>query len=256
MTNLFPRICISRIDKSITKLDGKTIEAECVSRKNSVDKPHMNHRLEIVQKAVKQLEEDFDKRKIDKALERPTCQNFEDGNPNESHNSYDRISIASYDFSLCVSLRSLTSILSSHSASGALRTGSLDQGDSAEFTGDIEAVKDEASPIPMSDTEMKDFEDYQALTKEARSLYLELEPGADSLSESALSFRSKSDSPLSLMNRNEKKLRMSELRALVHDWKGHRINCYGDLLLFDILPISRGQKSNRFSFTLISSSGS
>lgn len=46
------------------------------------------------------------------------------------------------------------------------------------------------------------------------------------------------------IDREERKLAVEELKSLVEDWKGHRIEGFGDLLLYGQFTVLKGESVN------------
>jgi len=143
----------------------------------------MDSRLETIQNAVRRLEQQFDNREREECLRERSFQEMQVPDLSWSPESNNRMSIASYNPSLRMSLRNLESIISSPSISRApsmaISVEDLHSDKSMHIEDDPPSTQDEEWPLKASDPNLKDVENYRALMYETAT---ELQPVDDSSS--------------------------------------------------------------------------
>ena len=129
----------------------------------------MDNRLDVIQKAVKRLQLQFDNKEREELLRERKLQPMRDDSPEGTQRINNRLSIASYSSSLRMSLYNLESIISSPAISRApsmaisLDTDRHTSHGSVIVSEGLVSSDDNARALSGPDAVKKDMEDFKAL---------------------------------------------------------------------------------------------
>lgn len=167
------RFYSSRNNASMTKIDENTSHTKETLDQIKGNDARINHQLEIIYKEVRHLAQQVDKNETEELLREPVAQDQQDTKSQGARSRAKRMSIASYNSSLRMSLRNLESIISTSRTMSRAPTMDLLMDPNPAIpkvstTGPVDPYSsdDQNSARYSADGELVDVEEYRAMLNE------------------------------------------------------------------------------------------